>query len=180
MPRFPHLKERLAALPKDPTASELRPLAEEIASRCRAARCPRKSVAAVLRHIRPKLPDATGSALEECVWEAFDSTATAGVKPQSEGESHQRWPGIATVSYARGVSARTLAEQLRFVRYRHLYGWPWWDGHRWCFNPAIIDPMLCARYMAELPDEEPAPYLAMLPEWCHRVDPEPGDSPDGP
>ncbi len=143
MPRFPHLAERLAALPEDPTASDLRPLAEDVSLRCRAARSPRKSVAAVLRHIRPKLPATTASVLEECVWAAFDATADDVVEPPREDASQEPWPGIATVSHARGVSARTLAEQLRLVRYRHLYGWPWWDGHRWCFNPAIIDPMLC-------------------------------------
>ena len=176
MPRLPDLKDRLAALPDDPTASDLQPLAEEIASRCRVEPYPRKSVAAVLRHARPALSETTAATLEECVWSALDGAAKENVEQKRKEGSSQPWPGLVTVSKARGISAEALAGQLRIVRYRRLYGWPWWDGHRWSFNPAIIDPMLCARYMADLPDDEPAAHVAMLPEWCLRADSEPEGS----
>jgi hypothetical protein len=69
---------------------------------------------------------------------------------------------------ALNLHPNTLAERLRQRQYRHLYGWPIWDGHQWCFASAAVDPATAIAHLATLPTEEPTAVESMLPVWCER------------
>lgn len=165
MPRLPDFRTRLAKVSENPSTADLQPFADELAQRCAAERYPLKSVAAVLRHARAVVPEATVSLLSELVQHAL--TDSRGEVPHEEPPL-EPFLGIGEASRRLAISPKTLHERLREVRYRRLYGWAWWDGHQWCFSPAAIDPLLRAQYMAALPDTEPNAHAAMLPPWCDR------------
>lgn len=169
MPRVPDFKDRLSALPEDVTTAELEPLARELADRCSAESYPKKSIAAVLRHARKVAPDTTVEAIRELA-----ETALA----EREGEEETNSPPLAETFVGIGeaarrlqISVKTLADRLREVRYRRLYGWPWWDGHQWNFSPVALDTARRAAHAATLPWDEPAAHVALLPSWCQKTDP---------
>lgn len=173
MPRLPDFHERLAALPEDPTPADLQPLADLVAERCGAERYPAKSVAAVFRHACGAAPSTTLSALRQLVDSALatEERADQAVRPaRVEG-----FIGIAEAARRQGISVKVMADRLKEVKYRYLYGWPWWDGHQWWASPAAFDPMQRAVYMAALPETEPAAHVAMLPPWCARAGKEAAD-----
>lgn len=167
MPRLPDFRARLADLPDDVTAADLQPLAIELVQRCSAEAYPKMSIAAVLRHARKDAPACTVSLLAELVEavqaEQEDTEPTASA-PVVEG-----FVGLGEASRRLKVSPAKLKERLREVKFRRLYGWPWWDGHQWSFSPAALDPVDRAATMATLPYDEPAAYLALLPDWCERA-----------
>lgn len=166
MPRLHDLKARLTGLPEDASASDLQPLASELVQRCSAEKYPRKSVSAFLRHARLHVPEPTMS--------VFTGLAEAALEDESEDSSSpapvvaEPFLGIGEAARRLNVSVKTLAARLREVRYRRLYGWPWWDGHQWSFAPAAVDPVARPSFMATLPEHEAAAHVAMLPPWCER------------
>lgn len=166
MPRLPDFRARLAAVPEDATPADLAPLAAELAMRCSAERYPRKSVAAALRHAHSLAPEATVEALRKAVESVIEEQDGENDVPVAEVS--EPFLGIAEAARRLNLSVKTLTERLREVRYRRLYGWPWWDGHQWNFSPAPLDPTGRATYMASLPLEEPAAHTVMLPPWCAR------------
>lgn len=168
MPRLPDFRARLADLPDDPTAADLQPLAIELVERCSAEAYPKMSIAAALRHARKAAPESTVSLLAELV-DAIQAEQE-NTEPSPPAPVVEGFLRLGEASRRLKVSAKMLKERLREVRFRRLYGWPWWDGHQWWFSPAALDPMERAANMASLPYDEPAAYLAMLPPWCERVE----------
>jgi hypothetical protein len=90
--------------------------------------------------------------------------------PKSLTIPQESFADVATAAVAYGLRERTLAERLRYVRWRRLYGWPHWDGHCWKLPVTAYDPLLRNAYLAQQPAEEPAAHVRMLPAWCERVD----------
>jgi hypothetical protein len=168
MPRLTDFRARLANVPDDATPADLQSLATELVERCSGEAYPKKSVAAALRHARKDARESTVSLLGELVegllaeqQENNEPVAAPGV----EG-----FIGLGEASRRLKISVRALKERLRDVKFRRLYGWPWWDAHQWWFSPAALDPIQRAAYMAQLPFDEPATYQAMLPPWCQRAE----------
>jgi hypothetical protein len=57
---------------------------------------------------------------------------------------------------------------VKLVRFRRLYGWPFWDGHQWWFSFEAIDSATRTAHVAQLPVAEPVAFREMLPPWCER------------
>jgi hypothetical protein len=166
MPRNPSLRSRLADLPDNPTAAELKPIARGLARSCAAERYPQKSLAATLRHLRPLVTDSMLATLGEIArTELEDSSPASHSTPPQLAEG---FIGLAEASRRLNLAPNTLLERLREPRFRKLYGWPWWDGHQWTFSPDAVDPALRAQHLATLPDHEPSAHVDMLPPWCER------------
>ena len=171
MPRLHDLKARLTALPEDAAISDLQPLAAELVQRCSAESYPRKSVSAFLRHARPHVAEPAMSVFAGLAEAALEDEQEAPTSPAPA--IAEPFLGIGEAARRLNVSVKTMAERLREVRYRRLYGWPWWDGHQWSFSPAAVDPVARPGFMATLPENEPAAHVAMLPSWCERAEPAP-------
>ena len=164
MPRFADIRARLQNLGERATTEDLEDLAEEVASRCRQAAYPTKSAAAAMLHIKKVLPDESAHVLEGLVGRSL-----ARVRNVETAEPPAMSPGFVGLGEAArrlGLSVQTLAGRLRYTAYRRLYGWPWWDRHQWHFSPQALDPACRASFLAALPEQEPEPQVAMLPEWC--------------
>jgi hypothetical protein len=166
MPRLPDFKARLAALPEDPTRECIEPLAADLAARCASESYPRKSVAAVLRHAKSVCAESTVAALREMVFAALSESSE--LAPIRNPPVIAPFIGIAEAARRLGITVKTLSERVREVRYRWLYGWPFWDDHQWNFSPDALDPALHAQHTATVPNQEPAAHVAMLPPWCLR------------
>jgi hypothetical protein len=167
MPRLADFRARLADLPVDVTPADLQPLAIELVERCSVEAYPKMSVAAVLRHARRVAPEATVSILSELV-DALQ-VEQEEAEPPAAAPVVEGFIGLGEASRRLKVSPKVLKERLREVKFRRLYGWPWWDGHQWWFSPAALDSMQRAAHMEHLPYNEPAAYLDMLPPWCERA-----------
>ena len=163
MPRLNDLHEQIRGLSEETDEREIDAVARAIADRCRSARHPFKSLAAVLRHQRGTIPINVFDRLA-----AIAESALRHIKIESSVSVAAAIPFVGLGEAARrlGLSAKTLAERLRDPQYRRLYGWPWWDGHQWFFSPAALDPAERAKHLADLPEAEPAAHAAMLPVWC--------------
>jgi hypothetical protein len=168
MPRLPDFRARLAALPDDTTTSDLHPLATELVARCSAESYPKKSISAALRHARAVAPESIILLLAELV-EAVQAEQETAEQPAALPPV-EAFVGLGEASRRLKVSAQVLKERLREVKFRRLYGWPWWDGHQWWFSAAALDPMQRAVHMATLPHDEPPAHVAMLPPWCERTE----------
>jgi hypothetical protein len=168
MPRLTDFRARLAELPDDATPADLQSLATELVERCSAEAYPKMSIAAALRHARRDTPRSTIallSGLVEGLLAEQEENKEPAAAPAVEG-----FIGLGEASRRLKISAKSLKERLREVKFRRLYGWPWWDGHQWWFSPAALDPIQRAAYMAQLPFDEPATHQDMLPPWCQRAE----------
>lgn len=168
MPRLPDFRTRLADLPDDVTAADLQPLAIELVERCSVESYPKMSIAAALRHARKVAPKSTVSLLGELV-DSVQAQQEEADQPRLEAVV-EGFIGLGEASRRLKVSAKKLKERVREVKYRRLYGWPWWDGHQWWFSPAALDPKQRAAQMATLPYDEPRAYVDVLPSWCESVE----------
>ena len=158
----------LGALPTRPTGGDLDPVVEELARACQQRAQPRKSLALHLRNARGLAPAAVLGEISERVIEVLDRRAClpAAPRPTIAGA----WVDLPEAARILGLQRATLTERLKAPEYRHLYGWPHWDGHQWWFSSAALDPAARAEFMARLPGREPAAHAAMLPPWCRRQD----------
>ena len=166
---MPSHTPRILALSTNATDEELTALADDIAHDCAARRKPRVAAATVWVHARrQKAPESTVSRLAAMVAERLMLADPA--RPKSASIPQESFADVATAAVAYGLRERTLAERLRYVRWRRLYGWPHWDGHSWKLPVTAYDPLLRNAYLAQQPAEEPAAHVRMLPTWCERVD----------
>ncbi len=131
---------------------------------------PRKALALYLRYGKNAAPDAVLCAVKGMVVDLLEqpTLVPATNQPAVTGV----WLNIAAAAGVLGLQRTTLTERLRQVRYRYMYGWPYWDGHAWSFSSAALDPASRAEFMARLPKQEPDAHVAMLPDWCERQAPE--------
>jgi hypothetical protein len=166
---MPSHTPRILALPRTPTDLEFAALADEIAGDCAAKQKPRVAAATIWVHARRReAPEHVVSRLAAMVAERLERTDAASTQPSPIPQ--EGFADVATAAVAYGLRAPTLAERLRYVRWRRLYGWPHWDGHSWKLPVTAYDPHLRNAYLAQQPAEEPAAHVRMLPPWCERVD----------
>jgi hypothetical protein len=167
---MPSHTSRILALPKAPTEQELETVAIAVAHDCAARSKPRVAAATIWVHARRRdAPLATVSRLEELVADRLNGGAAVLVRnepaPVRGAFLHVE---VAAVAY--GLPAKTLAARLRRVSWRRLYGWPFWDGHRWQLPAPALDATERASFLARQPVDEPEAHVRMLPPWCERTE----------
>lgn len=132
-----------------------------MARRAAAARSPRHSLAASLRHLEKRLPAEVCHEVRRLAEAQLPEP-----RPALSLVSRERsWLGIDEAAAVLGISPRTLLQRLKYPQMRRLYGWPFWDGSGWHFAPAALDPNTAASFRATLPELEP---FGNLPVWCSR------------
>jgi hypothetical protein len=167
---MPSHTSRILALPNPPTEQELETVAVAIARDCAARRKPRVATATIWVHARrQKAPPATVSRLEGLVADRLNGEA-AGLVRTEPTPVRGAFVHVEVAAAAYGLPAKTLALRLRFVRWRRLYGWAFWDGHRWQLPAAALDAMERASFLARQPVDEPEAHVRMLPPWCERTE----------
>ena len=160
------VRSLLAVLPKHPSADDLAPVAEELARMCQQRAQPRKSLAMHLRNAKAAAPAAVVRDVSERVIELLDHSASIAPVPTSAVTG--AWVDISEAARVLGLQRATLTERLKAPEYRYLYGWPYWDRHRWWFSTSALDPASRVEFLARLPKREPDAHVAMLPPWCAR------------
>lgn len=156
----------LASLHQGSTDAELARIAVALAGACRERNQPRKSLALYLRNAARLAPREILDSLSRQVIDLLDQAVTepAAIAPTVAAP----WIDVSEAAAALRTQRKTLLERVKLVRYRHLYGWPFWDGHQWRFSAAALDPATHAAHMATLCSREPTAHVAMLPDWCER------------
>jgi hypothetical protein len=167
---MPSHTPRILALPRTTTDQELAALADDIARECAAKPKPRVAAATVWVHARRRSAcEEVVTRLKAMVDERLDHAA--GVAPPAPPAApREGFSDVETAAIAYGLRKDTLAERLRYVRWRRLYGWAFWDGHSWQLPVAAYDLILRNAFLSQQPAEEPGAHVRLLPSWCERVD----------
>lgn len=162
--------EQLTAALREGGDVDMPAAGETLARHARGQRVGRRSISAYVRHRRDE-----GVAEERCdelrarALEAY--AALTAEEPRlalvAAPVSGIRWLTEAEAAARLDLMERTLSVRLRKPAFRRLYGWPWWDGHRWYVPEPAVDPMRRAAYIASLPEQEPYWWL---PAWCELSD----------
>jgi hypothetical protein len=171
------LAPRIQELLEHPSRSECEPIAEQIVVACRTRQNPKKALAVTLRHLKGDLSTHALELIAGLVQEQLGTDrrprVAAPVRPTGT------WLTLQGAAATLDLHPNTLAERLRAVRYRRLYGWPVWDGHQWRIATDAVDPATAATYLATAPSDEPLAIELMLPEWCERSPRPPADTSRG-
>lgn len=172
------LRALLGALPKSPSTDDLSPVAEALAQACGTRAQPRKSLVLYLRNVKNAAPAAVLGALSDLVIESLDraSCVASTTIPATSGA----WIDVSEAARVFSLQRATLTERLKLPDYRHLYGWPHWDGHQWWFSSVALNPDTRIEFLARLPKREPDAHVAMLPPWCVRQRAAPEATESGP
>ena len=155
------IRHLASLLPTNPNEAELRPLATELANGAAGKKVPARSIAKTVDHHLPSLPEEVRRRLREFAGQALRSTQTEIVAPP-ENCGVERWVSVDEASILLDILPSTLLERLKDKEYRRLYGWPYWDGHRWRIALPAIHPSSAANFRSTMPDEEPW----TPPRWC--------------
>ena len=177
-----HLLPLLQQLPSQPAPSDCNQIVELIVEACRTRTQPKKALAVTLRHIKAHMTAEVHRLVSNLVSERLDVPRLPTPAPVAIPTG--RWLSLRAAAAVLELHPNSLAERLRTVRYRRLYGWPIWDGHQWRLAAAAIDPATAAACLATLPADEPLAIGLMLPDWCERTprtaaDPACGTPPTG-
>lgn len=150
------------------TASDtlLAPAADTLAQACRERDQPKKSLASFVRSAKADVPAQMLDRIHELTIERIDRMVFETPKPARLPTG--TWIDIADAARILNLQRGTLTDRLKQRKYRHLYGWPFWDGHQWWFSSSAVDPATRAEFLATLPAQEPMAHVVMLPEWCER------------
>jgi hypothetical protein len=158
----------LQQLAPNPDPSDCEEAVERIFTACRTRQSPKKALAVTLQHLgNDGVSPRVLSLLRELVQSRLAVRRRS--EPARQVDPPGRWLTLEAAAALLDLHPNTLAERLRTVRYRRLYGWPIWDGHRWQLATAALDPGTAAVHLAGIPRDEPPAIQLMLPEWCERA-----------
>ena len=145
----------LATLARRATESRsedsIRTFAEHAVSIARQKQKPRMSLAAIIReHFRKDLE--LSAKVGKVAFLVLTADLPLAIVPD---ERTDNWVRLEVAARRLDVLPETLRNRLVDVEYRRLYGWPWFDGHRWLFASAALDPERRSAYLAAQPVVEP-------------------------